>query len=48
MAISDYSGSVGQVLYTFNLLLYTILVHLSLIANFTLLFSKISKISKIL
>jgi len=44
MMILDYGGSISQVLHTFNLSLYTILVHLSLIANFTLLFSKISKI----
>jgi len=42
--VSDYNGSVGQVLHIFNLSLCTILVYLSLIANFTLLFPKISKI----
>jgi len=34
MVVLDYGGLVGQILDIFNLSLCTILIHLSLIANF--------------
>jgi len=42
--VLDYGGSISRILHIFNLSLCTILIHLSLITNFTLLFPSVSKI----
>jgi len=44
LMVLDYGGSVGRILYIFNLSLCTILICLLLIINFILLFPRVFKI----
>jgi len=44
IVVLDYGGSVSRILHVFSLSLCTILIRLSLIANFILLFPSVFKI----